>query len=156
VRLDGTNFVVVCLYPGAIHQGNGKVALFVDERATEAQVNAIASILSGQHGGMPWEALAATVSSFDGPNRAKIEMTVNGTHSGFRIPGLCELRQTPIKDPVSGADKEVHIVYPQGGFFWNDGNVCTTAAMTVSHGDLKFAHPGGYAAHAIARWTNAA
>ena len=156
VRLDGTNFVVVCVYPGAIHQGNGKVALFVDERATEAQVNAIASILSGQHGGMPWEALAATVASLDGPNRAKIEMSVNGTHSSFRIPGVCELRQTPIKDPVSGEDKEVHIVYPQGGFFWNDGNVCTSAAMTVSHGAMNFAHPGSYAAHAIARWTNAA
>jgi len=156
VRLDGTNFVVVCLYPGAIHEGNGKVALFVDERATEAQVSAIASILSGQHGGMPWEALAATVASLDGPNRARIEMSVNGTQSSFRIPDVCELRQTPIKDPVSGADKEVHIVYPQGGFFWNDGNVCTTAAMTVSHGAISFAHPGGYAAHAIARWTNAA
>jgi hypothetical protein len=156
VRLDGTNFVIAAVYPGAIHQGNGKALLFVDERATEAQVNAIASILSGQHGGMPWEALAATVSSLDGPTRATIEMNVDGTQSSFRIPGICELRQTPIKDPVSGADKEVHIVYPRGGFFWNDGNVCTSAAMTVSHGAIKFAYPGGFAAHAIARWTNAA
>lgn len=156
VPLAGVRFVVVCMYPGAIHQGNGTVALFVDESASEAQANGIAQIMSGKHGGMPWEALAGTVTSFEGPIRAKIKMTVNGIHSSFEIPGTAELKQTPLKDSVSGQDKEVHIVYPQGGFFWNDGNVCTTAAMTVAHGKLKFTHPGGYAAHAIARWTNAA
>jgi len=156
VRLDGAKFVVICLYPGAIHEGNGTAVLFVDESLTEAQTEAIGQILSGRHGGMPWEALAGTVSSFEGPIRANIEMTVDGTRSSFRIPGVLELRQTPIKDNVSGADKEVHIVYPKGGFFWNDGNVCTTAAMSVRHGQLRFSYPGGYAAHAIARWTNAA
>jgi hypothetical protein len=156
VRLDGAKFVVICMYPGAIHQGDGSAALFVDESLAEPQVNALAQILSGKHGGMPWEALAATVTSFDGPVRSKIEMKVNGTHSSFRIPGVLELQQTPLRDSVSGAEKEVHIVYPKGGFFWNDGNVCTSAAMKAAHGKLSFAHPGNYAAHAIAHWTNAA
>ena len=156
VKLDGATFVVICVYPGAIHEGNGRAALFVDERVSPAQTEAIGAILSGKHGGMPWQALAATVTTFDGPFRAKIDMTVNGTRSRFRIPGVCDLEQTPIKDIVSGADKEVHIVYPQGGFFWNDGNICKTATMKASHGPLGFEHPGGYSAHAIARWTNAA
>jgi hypothetical protein len=156
VRLDGAKFVIICVYPGAIHEGNGSVALFVDESLSQPQTDAIVQILSGKHGGMPWEALAATVTSFEGPIRSKIEMAVNGTSSSFRIPGVLELKQTPIKDIVSGQDKEVHIVYPKGGFFWNDGNVCTTATMNASHGKLRLAHPGGYAAHAIARWTNAA
>ncbi len=155
VRLDGATFVVVCVYPGAIHEGNGAVVLFVNESLTDPQVDAIAQILSGQHGGMPWEALAGTVTSFEGPVRAKIEMKVNGTRSSFRIPGIVELQQTPIKNIVSGEDSEVHIVYPKGGFFWDDGNVCTTAAMNVTHGTVRFAHPGKYSAHAIARWHNA-
>jgi hypothetical protein len=104
---------------------------------------------------MPWEALAGTVTSFEGPIRSRIEMTVNGTSSSFRIPGVLELQQTPIKDIVSGQEKEVHVVYPKGGFFWDDGNVGTTAVMKNTHGALSFAHPGGYSAHAIARWTNA-
>jgi len=154
VKLDGAKFVVICLYPGAIHQGNGSAALFVDQSLSDAQVDAIAQILSGKHGGMPWEALAATVSRLEGPIRTKIEMTVNGNHSSFRIPNTLELQQTPIKDVVSGADKEVHIVYPKGGFFWNDGNVCTTSAMRSTHPSLKFDHGGNYSASAIARWTN--
>ena len=156
VRLDGATFVIICVYPGAIHEGNGSVARFVDESLSEAQTGAIAQILSGKHGGMPWQALAATVTSFDGPIRSKIEMAVNGTKSSFRIPGVLELKQTPIKDIVSGADKEVHITYPKGGFFWDDGNICTSAVMNAAHGTLRLAHPGSYAAHAIARWTNAA
>ncbi|MEO8635590.1 MAG: DUF1326 domain-containing protein [Gemmatimonadales bacterium] len=155
VRLDGATFVVICVYPGAIHEGNGAAVLFVDESLTEAQSGAITQILSGQHGGMPWEALAGTITSFEGPIRSTIEMKVNGTRSSFRIPGVLDLEQTPIKDIVSGAEKEVHIVYPKGGFFWNDGNVCTTATMQASHGTVRFAHPGNYSAHAIARWNNA-
>jgi hypothetical protein len=156
VMLDGATFVVICMYPGAIHQGNGRAALFVDQSLRVEQIDAIFHILSGRHGGMPWEALAGTLTAFDGPIPARIEMSVNGTRSNFRIPGVLDLQQSPLKDSVSGADKEVHIVYPRGGFFWNDGNICTTAAMSASHGALTFAHPGGYSAHAIASWSNQA
>lgn len=156
IKLDGARFVIICVYPGAIHEGNGSVVLFMDEAVTEPQTDAIVQILSGKHGGMPWEALAGTVTSFEGPVRSKIEMTVKGTKSSFRIPGVLEMQQTPIKDIVSGAEKEVHIVYPKGGFFWNDGNVSTTAVMNATHGKHLLSHAGGYAAHAIARWTNAA
>jgi hypothetical protein len=155
VKLDGATFALAIRYPGAIHEGNGHVALFVDQKASPAQVDAIAGILSGQHGGMPWEALAATVTRFEGPIRAPIELKVDGTRSSFRVPGVLEVRQTPIKDIVSGAEKEVQIRYPQGGFFWNTGNICTTAVMQVHHGDLQFEHPGGYACHAEANWSNA-
>lgn len=156
VKLDGANFAIICVYPGAIHEGNGSCVLFVDEKLSAEQIDAIAQVLSGKHGGMPWEALASTVTSFEGPVKSKLELKVNGTKSSFKVPGVIELQQTPIKDIVSGADKEVHITYPKGGFFWNDGNICTTAVMQATHPQHKFNHAGGYSAHAIAHWTNAA
>jgi hypothetical protein len=103
---------------------------------------------------MPWEALAGTVGSLEGPIRKPIEMTVNGNRSGFRIPGIVEMRQTPIKDVVSGNEKEIHIVYPNGGFLWNDGSICTTSAMRIKQGKVAFEHPGRYSAYAVANWTN--
>jgi hypothetical protein len=154
VQLDGVKFVVACMYPKAIHEGNGKVALFIDEKASPEQVDALTTILSGQAGGMPWEALAGTIGSFQGPIRKPIEMTVSGTRSGYRIPGVLEVRQTPIKDAVSGEDKEVQIVYPKGGFMWDSGNVCTTATMQVDFGIIQFSHPGRYACSATTSWTN--
>lgn len=155
VSLDGVNFVAALKYPGAIHEGNGRVALFVDAKASPAQAQAVTEILTGKHGGMPWEGLAGTVSHFEGPISAPIEMTIDGTRSAFRIPGVLEVRETPLTDVVTGAEKDVHITYPQGGFFWNDGSVCTTAVMQVNHPGFSYKHPGGFAATAVANWSNA-
>jgi len=152
--MDGLAFVIACKYPGAIHQGHGEVVCFVDDQATPAQLEALMTVLSGKAGGMPWEALAGTVEKFTGPVLKPIEMTVNGTRSGYRIPGILEVRQQPVKDPVSGEEKDMHIVYPKGGFFWDDGSVCTTAAMQVNYGGLTFHHEGRYACYAEANWTN--
>ena len=141
-------------YPQAIHQGNGKVAMFIDTKASDKQAEAIGMILSGQAGGMPFEALAGTIAVLEGPVRKPIEMRVDGTRSSYRIPGVLELRQTPIRDAVSGQDKEVQIVYPKGGFFWNTGNIATTEVLEANYGPVKFRHGGGFASYAISTWTN--
>lgn len=156
VSLAGVRYVIACMYPKAIHEGNGRVAVFIDERASQDQADAIAMILSGQAGGMPFEALAGTIASLDGPVRAPIDMTVNGTKSSYRIPGVLELSQTPIRDAISGAEKEVQIVYPKGGFFWDVGNITSTASMSCNHGQIRFEHPGGFASYAVTTWTNQA
>ncbi len=156
VKLDGVTFVLACKYPKAIHEGNGHVALFVDAKASPEQVSAIAGILSGTNGGMPWEALAGTVGRFDGPFVTPIEFTIDGRSSHVRIPGSVEVQWTPLTDNVSGEEKEVHVVYPKGGFLWNDGSICTTRMMRVAHGDLHFEHPGQYSAIAVAEWKNTA
>ncbi|MHB8413257.1 MAG: DUF1326 domain-containing protein [Candidatus Acidiferrales bacterium] len=156
VSLNGVRAVVAAKYPKAIHEGRGHVLLYMDEKATDEQVNALATIFSGQMGGMPWEALAGTIEKIEGPIRKPIEMRMNGIRTEVRVPGELELRLTPLRDPVSGKEKEVHIVYPKGGFFWNDGNVATTETMRVQHGDFRLEWPDRYAAAAEVNWTNQA
>jgi len=154
VSLNGLRAVVAAKYPKAIHEGNGHVVLFVDEKATQPQVDAFATILSGKMGGMPWEALAGTIGRFEGPVRKPIEITANGERSRVRVPGVVEMQLTPFRDLVSGKEKEVHIVYPRGGFFWNDAKIATTDTMHAEHGDLRFDWPQRYAAAAEVNWTN--
>jgi hypothetical protein len=154
VSLDGVRYVIAFMYPKAIHEGNGKFALFVDEKVSDDQYDAISSILCGRAGGMPWEALAGTVSVLEGPVRKPIEMTVKGTRSTVRIPGVLEMKQTPILDNVSGKEKEVQIVYPKGGFFWNVGDITTTDVLEASYGPIKFRHGGGFASYSTPTWTN--
>ncbi len=155
VDLAGFRAVVAAKYPNALHEGHGHVVLFVDERARPEQVSAFATILSGQVGGMPWEALAGTIERFEGPIAVPIDLMIDGQRAHVRIPGAVELETTPLRDPVTGEEKEVHISYPKGGFFWDDGNVVTTATMRVDHGSLKMAWPSKYAATAEVNWTNA-
>ena len=154
VSLNGFRAVVAAKYPKAIHEGNGHVVLFVDEKASDEQVNAFVSILSGKLGGMPWEALAGTIGTFEGPIKKPIEITAAGEKSVVRVPGAIELQLTPFVDVKSGKEKEVHITYPKGGFFWNDARVATTSAMRAQHGGLKLEWPGKYAAAAEVNWTN--
>lgn len=154
VSLNGVRAVVAAKYPNAIHEGNGHVVLFVDEKATDEQVTAFASVLSGQLGGMPWEALAGTITKFEGPIRKPIEFIVADESSVVRVPGSVELQLTPIRDIVSGEAKEVHIVYPKGGFFWSDAKIATTQTMRAQHGDFRLEWPGKYAAATEVTWTN--
>jgi hypothetical protein len=154
VSLKGVRAVVAAKYPKAIHEGNGHVVLFVDDKASDAQVAAFASVLSGQLGGMPWEALGPTIGKFEGPIRKPIEITSNKEQSMVRVPGAIDLQLTPIKDVVSGEPKEVHISYPKGGFFWNDAAIATTETMKAEHGDFRLEWPGKYAAMAEVHWSN--
>jgi hypothetical protein len=152
--LDGVKMAIVAKYPNAIHEGHGHVALFIDKGASDEQVNAVATIMSGQVGGMPWEAIAGTVERLDGPVRTSLEVSVDGERSVVRAPGILELQMRPLVDPVTGAEKEVHITYPKGGFFWNEARVGSTATMRADYGDLHISWPNRYAAIAEVNWTN--
>ena len=71
VALDGLAFIVMMHSPGPMAAGNMTVGLIVDERATEAQVEAITDIATGAAGG-PMAALAPLVGRIAGVERRPI------------------------------------------------------------------------------------
>ena len=154
VDLFGMKVVPAIKWPKAIHEGNGAAAIFIDESASQDQANGIATILTGQAGGMPWELLATTLTSLDSPHLKSIKMDVNGRNSGFSIDGILEAKLTPLINPVTGEENEVHIVFPGGGLTWDDGDTATTSVMKVDYGDIKFDYTGQSAFFALIEWTN--
>ena len=154
VDLSGMKAVLAIKWPKAIHEGEGVAAVFIDESASEQQVQGLATVLTGQAGGMPWEILATTISSLDGPVLKPIQMDVNGRNSGFSIDGILEAKMVPLKNPVTGEDNEVHIVFPKGGLIWNDGDSATTSTMRVDYGAVKFDHSGQNGIFAPVEWSN--
>ena len=154
VDLAGVRAVFAGKWPGAIHEGHGQGVLFIDESASPDQVQGLTTILSGQAGGLPWEIFATTIERFEGPILKKIEMNVDGRRSSFRIPGIVDVNMTPLTNPVTGEESEVHVVYPKGGLVWNDGDVTTTSRMQITHGDMNFQYPGKWAVYAVAEWSN--
>ena len=155
IDLSGMKLVLAVKWPKAIHEGDGAAAINIDESASEEQVGGIATILTGQAGGMPWELLATTLSSLDGPHMKSIKMDVNGRNSGFSIDGICEVKFTPLLNPVTGDENEVHIAFPPGGgMIWDDGDCAKTSVMKVDTGAIKFDHSGQNAIFAPVEWTN--
>ncbi|MBC8239880.1 MAG: DUF1326 domain-containing protein [Alphaproteobacteria bacterium] len=62
VGLDGLSFIVLSHAPGAMADGNIKVGLIVDEKADDAQTEAIGAIATGAAGG-PMAALSPLVAA---------------------------------------------------------------------------------------------
>lgn len=152
--LTGLKMVFVAMWPKAIHEGNGKGALFIDNAATPEQVTALATIMSGQAGGMPVEAIAGTFVEFEGPIMSDIDMDPQDHTSTVSISGVLETTQTPLINPVTGLENKVHITYPEGGFMWNDGIIGKTASLNIDRGNLSFNYQDTFAAKAIVNWPN--
>ena len=88
-RLDGLSFVVVGNTPGAMADGNWSVGVIVDERATQAQRDALAAIASGQAGG-PMAGLGPLVTKFLGVEARQIIFQQEGLGRSASVPGVLD------------------------------------------------------------------
>ena len=119
VDLSGVKCAAIIDWPQAIHEGNGKAAFVVDPSTTDAQVDALAQIFTGQLGGMPWELLGPTFEVV-GLEKAPITIEGSGPKSTFRIEGIGEGRGDTFKNPVTGDEHFAEVHLPQG-FIWTKG-----------------------------------
>ncbi|MGH2531417.1 MAG: DUF1326 domain-containing protein [Thermomicrobiales bacterium] len=144
-RLDGLNVSVAGDWPAAIHEGNGAALILIDERADEAQREALATLLGGKAGG-PWAILVTTFTEIHGPRYVPYLVELNGDRTTVRAGESLELAMEPIRNPVSG--KEVHpgAVLPEG-FIFKEGSFASSTAYRVRD-KISFEHPGKYAAFA--------
>jgi hypothetical protein len=100
-RLDGLNVVSYVRMPGNIFQGNWTAGLYLDQRATQEQVEALESIFSGQAGGWP-AVLSVLVANPLPPKQVPIQFeTVNGEHR-ITVPGLLEVGTERVPNPLPG------------------------------------------------------
>jgi len=74
VDLSGIAFGLMNHFPGAITDGNWKMGVVVDDSASDAQAQAIETILSGQAGG-PFAEFAPLIGEFTGVQRGKVSMS---------------------------------------------------------------------------------
>lgn len=149
VRLDGVDVVYAAAWPRAIHQGNGRMRLFISEGASAEQRDAIVRIFSGRaDGNGPFALFAATLPHVEEPAFVPIELTIDGRRSAFRIPGVCEVALTPHSDPVSGAVQDVRVHLPKGFIFRTAQAARTLVMKLFGTGPLSFDHSGQNAFYA--------
>src|SRR5207248_8581174 len=136
-------------WPGAIHEGNGKMAVFID--ATEEQRQAIIPILMAEDPGLPWEIIAATISEIHGPYFETIDITDAGNDSHLKVGNKFEVKMEEFKNPVTGEAHEAHMVLP-GGFIFQDGRIGTTSVNMVDVDGVTFDHAGNNAYYSEVEW----
>lgn len=151
VDLAGAKVASAIKWPGAIHEGNGSMAVFID--GNDTQRDALVAILTAQDPGLPWEILAATVSEIHGPFFETIEIEDNGTDSLVRVGNKFEVKMESFTNPVTGDKHEVHMVLPDG-FIFEDGMIGTTSINMVNADGVSFDHAGNNAYYAEVEWSS--
>jgi hypothetical protein len=140
LKLDGLGFGFAARWPKAIHEGNGTVCLFFDERATAPQREALLQIASGQAGGLPFEIIATTFSIVLEPQYLPFQFLVKGRNSSVQIGNAINVAVEPIKNPVTGEPESVRIQHSTG-FIFKEAECVSAAQMDVKAGELKFSWP---------------
>jgi hypothetical protein len=89
VKLDGLAFAVIGHAPEIMGKGNWSVGLIVDDKASAAQKEAIATIASGQSGGPP-AILTSVVGKLLGVESRPIQFRKDGMRRSVSIPQMLE------------------------------------------------------------------
>jgi hypothetical protein len=134
-RLDGLRLGGLFKWPGAIHEGNGEVLAFVDERADERQRDAILRIMTGQDTdpfATMFAVYASTMATIHEPVFAPIEFTVDveKRQGRFVVPGYVEMTGEPIRNKVSGEESRAQIVLPDG-FEYEVADIGSASSRTI-------------------------
>jgi hypothetical protein len=99
IKLDGLSFIVVMLSPGPMAEGNIKVGLIVDDKASEAQAKAIGEIATGADGG-PMEALGPLVGEIAGVEMRPISFEMDGLDRTVKAGELVDQALSGMPSPA--------------------------------------------------------
>jgi hypothetical protein len=118
-RLEELRAVYVGKWPGAVHEGNGEMQVIIDERADDAQREALRKILYGEEtepGTTVWNVFMTTITTVHEPLYTAIhfEVDIDARRARLVVPGLIEASGEPIRNPVTGAEHRARIELPHG------------------------------------------
>lgn len=155
VRLDGLHWAGIVAWPGALHEGNGRMQPLIDERADDQQRAALLTILSGQAGGTFFGILAEVCPTVYDPVFAPFEFQFDLEKRRARVvvPGYLEVESEPLTVPATGEEQRVVVEMPDG-FEYKQMEVARNVRLKGS-GPVAFEHARSHASLARVRHNNA-
>ena len=109
-RLDGLNVAGVFHTPGNMVTGpKWRAALYLDDRASKEQAEALGKIFSGQGGGFLAN-VAALIGEVMGVRSAPIQFGIDGKRRWMRIPNVLDIEVEGVKG--GNPNREAHVTNP--------------------------------------------
>lgn len=156
-RLDGLRAIFTGSWPGAIHQGNGSFQVIIDERADEAQREALRKIFYGEEtepSATIFNVFMAMTTNVHDPLYKKIDFDVDidNRTAKMLVEGLIEGFGEPIRNPVTGAELKSQIVRESGieflsaemGSGTSNSKGAVSMELTSSYGQFAHIHLSPY------------
>ena len=142
VSLDGLGIALYAKWPGAIHEGGGQAACYIDDRTDAAQRAALTSILRGEVGG-PWGIFKTTYTLAE-PAVLHFDVHLADHATRARIGSVLDLELQTIRNPVTQAEVHPEVVLPEG-LILKRGSIAASKVFRLSD-QVGFDHSGKYAA----------
>ena len=145
VPLDGLRVAGMYRWPGPVHEGDGTYQVVIDERATDAQRDALFTILSGgeQESTTGFNIYSSTISHEPDPIFAPIEFEFDlvAQRGRVAVPEVLEASLEPIRNPVTGNEQRAVIKLPNG-FKFREAEMASSTFQ--SKGAIEQSHAGCY------------
>ena len=141
-RLDGLNVVFYAQMPGNIFQGNWTAGVYLDQRASPQQTEALGKIFSGQAGGWP-AVLSALVANPLAPKQVPIRFEIVDGEARIDVLGLLEVATERVPNPLPGQPaldpKISDLAVP---FYTGAARVRRSRSFKLTDPNLGFEHAG--------------
>ena len=161
VRLDGLNLVGLATFDGNIWDEETRLTMgmIVDERADDAQREAIQVVFGGQAGGWPQVFAETMVGEVRGLEVAKIDLEIADDLSSWsvEVPGMAKGASELLTGPTSTPGKRVEVVNPPGSEVGPGQGPATYATATVDEADVfgfKWDWAGKSSKHIPFEWSS--
>ena len=119
VDLSGLHWAGMFAWPKAIHEGHGEAFVVIDPKASEAQRQALLTILAGEEtepGATIFNVFAATLETMHDPvfEEIELELDMERRTGRIRIDGIVDTTIEPIRNPITGHEHRAKVVLPEG------------------------------------------
>ena len=140
-RLDNLNVVFALSIPGNPFDGNWTLGAYIDQRASQAQMEALGTILSGQAGGW-FAAISGLIANPLPPKQVAINF--EPVEGGYRIemPGLLEVGAEMVPNPMGGDPLDTKVSGLAVPFYQGDASVRRSSMFRLTDPNFRFEHPG--------------
>lgn len=111
-NITGLNVAFMLAIPGRMGEGNWTVAMYIDERATDKQFEAIETIMTGQARGSTG-VLRLLVGNYLGARREAVEYTTEGEVRSVKVPKVID----GSVEPIQGGNPDEQVVVKNTGYW---------------------------------------
>lgn len=140
LALNGLGLGLAVKWPGAIHEGNGSALVFVDEKASAEQRDALLEIASGKAGGLPFEILSTTFTTVLGPRFVPFDFRFDGLNSSVNVGDELRIALEPIRNPVTKEPEQVTVNHGTG-FIFQKAECASARESSVETEEIHFSYP---------------
>ena len=151
VGMSGGKWATAIKWPGAIHEGNGRAVVFIDESATADQKPLLEALATGKAGG-PLRFFMGTCTAGIEVRTGKITWHFEGKRSSVSVEGSMELQMEAILNPVTNEEHFVSLDLATGLMNQRE-DFFSSRELTANADGISFNYKGRHAASSVARWT---